>query len=254
MKNPRRILITGASSGLGAALARRMATPGVSLVLGARRLDLLEAVAVACQTKGAEVSVASVDVTDREAARTWVLAADGEAPLDLVVANAGISAGSAGQGGESEDQSRRILEVNVSGVLNTAEPLLPRFVERRRGQVALVSSLAGYRGYPGAPAYCASKAWVRAWGEATRLRLAPEGVEVNVIMPGFFRSAITEANDFPMPFLMSEEEAARRVIRGLAANRGRIAFPWPMAFVAWLLSALPTVLADPVLAQTPHKG
>ncbi|MCF8480436.1 MAG: SDR family NAD(P)-dependent oxidoreductase [Rhodospirillum sp.] len=254
MKNPRRVLITGASSGLGAALARRYAAPGVSLILGARRLDLMEEVAASCRAKGANVSKTSIDVTDREVTRAWVLAADGEAFLDLVVANAGISAGSAGQGGESEDQARRILDVTVTGVLNTVEPILPRFLKRRRGQVALLSSLAGYRGYPGAPAYCASKAWVRVWGEATRLRLAPEGVEVNVVMPGFFRSAITEANDFPMPFLMGEDDAARRVARGLSANRGRIAFPWPTTFVAWVLAALPAALADPLLSRTPYKG
>jgi short-subunit dehydrogenase len=253
VKHPRSILITGASSGLGAALARGYAAPGVHLALGARRRDLLEALAETCRSKGATVAIAPVDVTDREATRAWVLAADDAHPLDLTIANAGISAGSAGAGGEAEDQTRRILAVNLTGVLNTVEPLLPRFRARRRGQVALISSLAGYRGYPGAPAYCASKAAIRTWGEATRLRLAPEGVEINVVMPGFFKSAITDANDFPMPFFLSGDEAARKVMAGLARNRGRIAFPWPMAFLSWLMATLPTALADPLLARAPRK-
>jgi short-subunit dehydrogenase len=177
---------------------------------------------------------------------------DDAAPIELVIANAGISAGTGG-GQESEAQLRAIADVNVGGVMNTVAPLLPRLIARRRGQIALMSSLAGFRGVAGAPAYCASKAWVRVYGESLRLELAAHAIRVSVICPGFVRSRMTAVNDFPMPFLMDAERAARIIQCGLAANRGRIAFPWPMAAAVWLLNALPARLADALLTGLPRK-
>lgn len=257
--SPDRILITGASSGLGAALARGYAAPGVSLVLGGRRRAGLEAVAEDCRTRGAVVEIAVVDVTDAPAMAAWVSAADDAGPLALVIANAGISAGTGPREPQERpsapaDPVRALLQTNVWGVVNTVEPILPRFRARRGGQIALMASLAGYRGHPGAPGYCASKAAVKVWGEGLRGLLAPEGVRVSVICPGFVRTPLTDANGFPMPLLMEPETAAAVIRRGLARNRGRIAFPWPMAVAAWLAAALPDALGGALLSLGPRKA
>lgn len=250
---PRAIVITGASSGIGRALAEEYAAPEVFLALTGRDAARLEEAAAACRLKGAEVEARIVDVADAQAMAAWLTALDDRRPIDLVVANAGISAGTAG-GGESAAQTRRIMAVNVDGVMNTVLPLLPRFRARRSGQVALVSSMAAFRGFPGAPAYCASKAAVKVWGEALRGWLAPEGVRVSVICPGFVESRITAQNDFPMPFFMDAPKAARLIRRGLARNRGRIAFPLPMYMASWLGGALPDAVVDFVTRRLPQKG
>ncbi len=252
MRDPRTILITGASSGIGEALAEAYAGPGVTLVLTGRDRERLDAVAARCEKRGAAVRAATVDVADRAAMADWLALVDRETPVDLCIANAGISGGT-GRRGESEEQARRILAVNVDGVLNTIHPLIGPMRERGKGQLALVSSLAGLRGYPGAPAYCASKAAVKSYGESLRLDLRPAGIEVSVICPGFVKSRITDRNRFPMPFLMDANRAASIIRRGLERNRGRIAFPLPTYLMAWIVAMLPSALADALLAHTPAK-
>ncbi|MBI2254450.1 MAG: SDR family NAD(P)-dependent oxidoreductase [Proteobacteria bacterium] len=247
------ILITGASSGLGAALAEAYAGPGVHLHLGARRADLLSALARICRAKGAEVSVEAVDVTMRELMANWIERAHQLRPLDLVIANAGISGGTHG-GIESDEQVRAIFSVNVDGVLNTVLPAIPLLIARGKGQIGIMASLAGHRGFPGAPAYCGSKAAVKVWGEGLRGDLALHHVGVSVILPGFVETPMTEINDFKMPFLMSAEKAAQIIGNGLAVNKARIAFPWPTAFVAWLLGTLPPAWTDAMLRAAPRKS
>lgn len=253
MRHPRTILITGASSGIGEALARTYARPDTTLLLLGRSAKRLDAVAAACREAGAEVHSATVDVTDKAKTESWIADADDRTPVDLVIANAGISAGSSGPGGESAAQTRKVFAVNLDGALNTVLPLIPRMRTRRRGQVALMSSLAGYRGVAGAPAYCGSKAAVKAWGEGLRGALRSDGLEVSVICPGFVESRMTAGNRFPMPFLVPADKAARIIRRGLARNRPRISFPWPMAALAWLGAALPPALTDPLINRLPRK-
>jgi short-subunit dehydrogenase len=249
---PRSILITGASSGLGEALAKAYAGPGVTLALSGRDGPRLEAVTEACRTLGAEATAVIVDVTEPSTMSRWIEAADDIRPLDLVIANAGISAGTGGID-DPEAQTRAIFAVNVTGVLNTVHPVMARMRSRRGGQIALVSSVAAFRGLPGSPAYAASKAAVKSYGEGLRGRLAEDGVRVSVICPGFFDSRMTAVNRFPMPFIMPAKRAATIVKRGLARGKARIAFPWPMYFLAWLLGALPPAWTDPLLVRTPRK-
>lgn len=253
------VLITGASSGLGAALALALARshPGIHLILLGRAQDRLDQTAQRCESHGATVRSAAVDITDRAFLDRWLVDVDAATPIDLVIANAGISGGTAGTppatGGpgeaeaawswETAAQTRAIFATNIDGVANTVLPLIPRMLRRGRGQIAIMASLAGYRGLPGTPAYCASKAAVKVWGESLRATLATGGVGVSVICPGFVATPLTAGNRFRMPFLMSDEKAARIILRGLMRNRGRIAFPWPMAAGVALLAALPDGLA-----------
>ncbi len=247
------ILITGASSGIGAALALAYAGPGAVLALGGRDGERLAAVAAECRALGARVQAETIDVTDRQALAAWIGRADDMAPLALVIANAGISGGT-GEGDESEAQARRILAVNVDGVLNTVHPALERMRPRRAGHIAIMSSLAAFRGFPGAPAYCASKAAVRVLGESLRGSLHTSGIGVSVICPGYVESRMTAVNRFAMPMLMPADRAARIIRRGIAANRGRIAFPWPVYAAVRLLAGLPTAWTDPLLRRLPRKG
>ncbi len=249
----RNILITGASSGLGAALAQAYAARGVHLFLAGRDLSRLSEIAALCRARGAEAATAIVDVTDRPLMAEWIAAADRAAPLDLVIANAGVSGGSGWSGGESADQTRRIFAVNLDGLVNTVLPAIEAMRPRRKGQIALMASLSGFRGFPSAPAYCASKAAVRVWGEGLRGGLAKDGIGVTVICPGFVRTPMTAVNRFPMPFLMTAEKAGSLMRRGIDANRARLSYPWPMAAIAWLLAALPPHWTDPLLERLPAK-
>lgn len=249
---PTSILITGASSGIGAALARYYAGPGVALHLGGRSRDRLKAVVANCEQAGAEVAWQAVDVTQTTSVRDWVRFADRARPLDLVVANAGVSAGTGGDG-ETEDQARQVFDVNLNGVINTVHPAMDLMRPRRRGRIALMSSLAGFRGFPGAPAYSASKAAVLAYGEALRGSLAPDGVGVSVICPGFVKSPMTDVNRFPMPFLVSAEKAAANIAAGIERNDGLISFPWPMRLAVGFLARLPSAWGTRILSKLPEK-
>lgn len=257
---PRHALITGASSGIGQALAEHYARPGCYLSLSGRNAGRLAQVADRCRARGAEVSQTVLDVCDASAMAAWIAEADRLAPLDLVVANAGISGGTGGVaakasvGGESAEQARAIFATNLAGVINTVYPALEAMGPRRQGQIALVASVAGFRGLPSAPAYCASKAAVKVWGEGLRGALARDGIDLSVILPGFVESRITDANGFHMPLLMPAPRAARIIARGLARNRGRIAFPWPTVFACWLLATLPNALVDWLGRALPQKG
>ena len=249
---PRSVVITGASSGIGEALALAYAGPGVALGLTGRDAARLESVAARCRARGALVVAGTVDSADRAAMAAWFAGFDAAHPVDLVIANAGISAGT-GLDGETEEQARRIFAVNLDGVLNTLYPAIDTMRRRGRGQIALMASLAAFRGVPGAPAYCASKAAVRVLGESLRGELAGQGIGVSVICPGFVRSRMTARNPFPMPFLMDADQAAELIRKRLARNVGRITFPWPMAAIVWLLATLPAGLVDGIVARMPRK-
>jgi NADP-dependent 3-hydroxy acid dehydrogenase YdfG len=237
------ILITGAAGGIGREIALAYAEPGIHLFLGDIDAFRLAEVAAECRARGAEVEGAPVDVTHREDMAEWILDADARKPLDLVISLAGISRGSVKREETSED-IRSVLAVNLEGLLNTIEPVLPRFRERRRGQLALTSSYAGFRGFPVAPSYCATKAAIRVYGEGLRARLHREGVGVTVIIPGFVKTPMTDANPYYMPFRVTAERAAAIIKRGLARNKARIRFPQPIPLVVNFLSLLPPAWID----------
>jgi len=248
------ILITGASSGIGAALADHYAQAGHRLVLGGRDAERLQAVADTCRKHGAEVHTQIVDVTARDIVWQWIIGFDKRFQLDLVIANAGISGGTGGTVlAQSLATSHHIFDVNLMGVINTLDPILPRMIERRSGQLVLISSLAGFAAWPGAPAYSASKAAVRFYGEALHTKLKPLGIKVNVVCPGFIKTPMTDGNAYSMPFLMTAEKAARIIATQLEKNPPRISFPLPTALIARAIGLLPPTLASVILAKSPEK-
>lgn len=244
----RGIIITGASSGLGAALALGYAASGVRLGLVGRSTERLEETAAACRTRGAEVEALVQDVAEADALGTWLLAFDKATPIDLVIANAGISASTApGTRHEGLEMTTRQVRINLLGVLNTVEPLLPAMLARGRGGIAVISSVAGLRGLPYSPGYSASKAGVRAYGEALRALVAPGGVKVTVVCPGFFDTPMTDRWQGPKPFFVSLDSAAARIRRGIDRGARRVTFPWLLALGMRFADLMPPLFGDMIL-------
>lgn len=245
------ILITGASSGIGEALAVYYAKNGVkNLFLSGRNEQRLGDVAKRCSDLGAEVEAKIIDVTDKSAMEEWIKACNDKAELNLIFANAGVSTG--------EENSQNIystFQTNVMGVLNTITPAIEIYKKRKGGEkiIAITSSIAGYHGLPSCPSYSATKACVKAYGEALRGSLREYDIKVNVICPGFVKSRITDKNTCPMPFFMSAEKAAEIIAKRIEKNVGLIAFPWPMRLATWGLSILPNCLSEWIYNVLPHK-
>lgn len=239
------IALTGASSGIGAAVARCFAQPDVTLLLIALDSERLEVVAQECRDKVAVVETAVLDVRNAAATRKALETFDERHPIDLVIANAGVAAGlEPGAMPESPGTSRRLLEVNYGGMLNTVEPLLPRFIARRRGHVALVASIAALRPQPDLPSYSGTKMAMRGYGVALRGWLRGHGIDVSMIYPGFVTSPMSARHKGFKPLEISAERAASIIVRKLRRRRGVIAFPWPLALVAQLNMLLPPFLSD----------
>jgi short-subunit dehydrogenase len=253
MKNPKNILISGAGSGIGRALAIAYSAPDTNLFLCGRNKEKLEATKSLCEELKANVLLKILDVRDEAATKNWIEEIEKNQALDLVIANAGISAGTA-SGTESFAQVKEIFATNLSGVLNLIHPAIEKMKMRKRGQIAIISSLAGLRGLPSSPAYSGSKAAVRVYAEGLRGNLAKFGIEVNAICPGYVKTPMTDVNDFPMPFLMEAEKAAKIIKCGLTKNKSRIAFPFALYFVVWLMSLISTKITDPIFAKLPGKN
>ena len=253
MTIPKTIFITGASSGIGAALAEYYARPGNHLFLCGRNRDRLQVISDQCVKQGAEVHQLQLDVTDQTACNKAIIEANQSSKLDLVIANAGISGGT-GQQDESERQTREIMDINLNGVLNTVLPAIEVMKSNGQGQIAIMSSLASFKGLPSAPAYCASKAAVRTWGESLRGTLKKSNIKVSVITPGFVKSGITAVNKFPMPFLMESSKAAVIIGKGLERNKARISFPKPMYLTVLFFAALPLRLSEFISDRLPNKS
>ena len=243
------VLITGASSGIGAAVAEACARRGDRLFLCGRDAARLLAVAEKCRAAGAaDVQAETVDVTDRAAVTDWIARADNAAPLDRVFSNAGV-----GTGIEDEENVRRTWAINVGGNLNVVLAALARMRQRHAGQILITASIAGYGPLATCPAYAGTKAAMKTWGLSLRGMLRKEGIRVNVICPGFVRSRITDRNTCPMPFFMEADRAARIILARADRDVGLIAFPWPMRFATWLLSILPFRLNELIGRLLPAK-
>ena len=222
----------------------------VALGLIGRDPDRLAATARACEAAGAVVTAQSLDVSDADAIAAWLAAFDRTDPVELLVANAGISAGSEPDSlSEGVETAARQVRVNLIGAINTIEPLIPSLCARGRGRIAVIASVAAFRGLPYSPGYCASKAGLRTYAEALRPRLAPRGVGVTVVCPGFFSSRMTDRWEGPTPFLLSGEAAAARVRRAIDRGRPRAAFPWPLVFGMRFCDLAPAPIGDAIMRR-----
>lgn len=252
---PASVLITGATGGIGGALAQIYARPGIELILQGRNEMRLAELAANCRARGAGVRARVLDLRDRAALKAWLAEVSGQVPIDLAVVNAGVSTNVGADGsGERWEAVEELLEVNVMAAMATVDALLPPMRARRRGQIALVSSLAAWYGMPLTPAYSASKAALKAYGEALRGWLEPQGVAVNVVLPGFVRTGMSARFIGPKPFMMDAEEAARRIVRGLESNQARISFPFGPGIGMRLLAVLPPALSQHLLKMLGYGG
>jgi short-subunit dehydrogenase len=235
----KRAIITGASSGIGEAVAREFSRRGYALALLARRADLLDqlakelpsAVAIAC------------DVTDSAAVHQAVAR---EGPFDVAVANAGV--GATGWAAKSVGDAERMMRVNYFGMLYLFDAVIPSMMERRSGHFAAVASLAGLRSFPTGSGYSASKAAIQNYLDAARVELAPFGIRVTTVNPGFVVTAMTAENKFKMPFLMQVEPAARIIVDGIERGARIVEFPLPMSMAMRFARMVPAWMYDRVVA------
>ncbi len=239
------IVITGATSAIGAALAVAYARPGVQLVLHGRNALRLEEVADGARALGAQVELLSFDLRDFATLRD---ALSRLPVIDLLILNAGINT-STGPDGQAEpwDEVEALLDVNLKSAMVAVHAVYPAMRARGHGQIALISSLAAYFGLPVTPAYSASKAGLKAYGEALRGWLMPYGIKVSVVMPGYVKSAMCDDMPGPKPFLWTPQRAAAAIRSGLQANRARISFPFPLNLGTWFLAVLPAGLSTRIV-------
>lgn len=247
-ENPQSILITGASSGIGEAIALHYAAAGITLFLSGRDGARLSSVSEQCRSFGATVYPWVGDVTDEEGVRQWIIESDKRRPLNLVIANAGVALGATEVKGLQE-AAVNSYAVNVTGVFNTVHPALELMSERRpypvgNAQVAIMSSVMGYAGMARSPAYSSSKAAVKHYGEALRGAFRGMGVGITVICPGYVQSQLISSNKSAMPFILPAAQAAEIIAKGLARDKARITFPWQMMTIARICMNLPQLIVD----------
>ena len=249
------ILITGASSGIGSALARAYAAPNVRLILLARNLVKLKQVSEQCEVLHAKVECYSADVTQTHALQTLIQDIDSKHPIDLIICNAGVT-NSIGENGEAESWEAicKVMDTNCYGVLASLNPLISLMQARNKGQIAIVSSLGAYRGMPITPAYCASKAAIKSYGEALRGWLVEDGIKVSVICPGFVESDLSAQFSGDKPMMIPAEKAASIIKTGLSKNKANISFPFPLNLGMWFLAILPAGISDWFMRLFSHGG
>ena len=246
-----RVVISGASSGIGLALARHYLQRGAHVVAYARRSELLAALAAEFPQL---VSIYTLDV--RDAVAQQQAAADFIARVgvpDIVIANAGVSVGTLTEYAEDMDAFRQVMDINVLGMVQTFQPYVAAMRAAGSGTLVGIASVAGFRGLPGAGAYSASKAAAISYLESLRVELRGSGVKVTTICPGYIRTPMTDINPYAMPFILDADDAAQRMARAIAKQTAFTVIPWQMGLVGRVLKVLPRWLYDRLFANAPHK-
>lgn len=246
-----KVFITGASSGIGAALAKQYANQGATLGLAARRVDALSNLAASFTTP---TTLYSLDVTDAQALQT--AAQDFIQRFgcpDIVIANAGISRGTLTENLEDIAAFKKVFEVNVIGLVNTFQPFISAMKSAGGGQLVGIASVAGVRGLPGAGAYSASKAAAINYLESLRVELIHDHITVTTIAPGYIRTPMTNINNYNMPFLMDVDIAAQKMVKAIHHRKRFTVIPWQMGWVACLIRILPTAIWDLLMKNAPRK-
>jgi short-subunit dehydrogenase len=237
------IVITGGSSGIGAALAAFYAAPGITLGVAGRDTGRLDTVSGTLQAAGAQVVQGLFDLRDRTALAGFLAGFDADHPIDLLIVNAGVLDGRRADGAlEDGDAARRVIDINLLGAIDTVHAMLPQMLSRRRGHIVLVSSLAALSPVADAPAYSASKAGLLAYGRALRAALVESGVRVSVVCPGYVESAMTESHIGEQPGKIAAAAAARLIAAGIARNRKVIGFPRMLYMLAMISPFVPEAI------------
>jgi len=251
---PTAVVITGASRGIGAALAEAYAAPGKTLGLLGRDRARLEAVAASCRARGASVTVATLDVCARDAMAEWLVRFDAENPVGLIIANAGVSSSIGPRGApESAADTWRTFDVNLGGAINSIVPLVGPMCRRGNGHIAVVCSLAALYPFPFTPAYSASKAGLKVWAEALGRAHRAAGITVSVICPGFVNSDMSDRVIGPKPLMVSAAAAARRIRIGLDRKKRMIAFPALLRWGIRFLDLLPEAAQRPLVSLFAYR-
>ncbi len=245
------VMITGASSGIGEALAKEFASRGATLGLVARRKEVLEDL----QAKlPGQHFIYAADVTDKYTMRDVGLHFEADCGgADVVIANAGISVGVLTEYFEDLDDLADTFNTNVLAVAHTFHPFISPMRQRGRGKLVSIASVAGIRGLPGSEAYCASKSAVITYSESLRVELKKSGIQVQTILPGFIKTPLTAENPYKMPFLMEAPAFAKKAADAILAGASYRVIPWQMGWVARLLRLMPNALYDRAVGKRPHK-
>lgn len=246
------VVISGASSGIGLALARHYLKQGATIAAFARRAELLEKLSAEYPGK---VIPYVLDV--RDAAAINVAANDFMTRAgvpDIVIANAGVSRGTLTEHSEDLESFQQVLEINLLGMAKTFQPFIAPLRRTGKGRLVGIASVAGFRGLPGSEAYSASKAAAISYLESLRVELRNSGIKVVTIAPGFIKSPMTDVNSYPMPFLMEADDAAARMAAIIERGSSFAVVPWQMGLVGWLLKRLPNWLYDRIFSKLPHKS
>jgi short-subunit dehydrogenase len=248
------VLLTGASSGIGEALAIAMARKGAFLGLIARRKELLQKLAAECERVGGRARVFACDVADEDA----VLEAADEFfaefnRIDVLIANAGIGGNDADTRALKPVAVKKVIDINLMGAVNSVHAVLPRMLERGQGQIVAISSLAGFRGLPKSAAYSASKAGMTAFFESVRLDVKHSGVTVTIIQPGFIRTPLTSGRTNNMPFLMDLDAAIPLFMKAIERKKKFAAFPWQLATIVRAGKLMPAWVYDRIAGRARYR-